>query len=312
MKINLPLLLLCMVILLASASPTASAAPEGPPAGTNWVQTFNDDFNSFDYSKWNTRYVWGPDTTINNELEYYVDIQHDGTSKSGGNNPFVISNGILTISATHAPSGCCNGHPYTSGAMTTSGHFSQTYGYFEMRAKMPSGKGLWPTFWLEPADNSWPPEFDVVEMVGQRPTQLLNTAHTNVTDTHTFDQCWPYYVTPDMSQGFHNYAIEWTPTDLTWYFDGNVSCHFQTKADQNKPSYILLNLAIGSASWWTETPDASTPFPQTFQIDYVRAYTASSSSSSYSGTPYTGTPASVPGTIQVENFDNGGEGVAYH
>jgi len=138
--------------------------------------------------------------------------------------------------------------------------------------KMPSGQGLWPTFWIDSEDNIWPPELDVVEMVGQRPTQLMNTEHDNVNGQDIFRQCWPYYVTPDMTQAFHKYGLLWTPTDLIWYFDGDMACHLPTQASQHKPMYLIVNLAVGNCSWWTNCPTLSTPFPQTLQVDYVRAY----------------------------------------
>src|SRR5690348_17029858 len=125
--------------------------------------TYDDEFNSFDSSPdgshgyQTTFYFGGRSLPSNGEQEFYSD-------SSVGVNPFSVKDGALTISAS--PGGNPDNMPYNSGLITTEGNFSQTYGYFEMRAKLPEGKGLWPAFWLLPSDKSWPPEIDALEAFG--------------------------------------------------------------------------------------------------------------------------------------------------
>src|SRR5271156_3748622 len=102
-----------------------------------WNLTFDDEFDgpSLDAAKWVPHYNYS--AIINHELQAYVP------------DALPISNGILSITARHEP-GEQGGRtqPYRSGAMTTYGKFSQEYGYFEVRCKLPHGKGFWPAFWL--------------------------------------------------------------------------------------------------------------------------------------------------------------------
>lgn len=258
-----------MAILLVAAKPEAPGAlfKADDPAKSGYMMTFHDEFDgqSLDPEKWRTAYHWGAATTINKELAFYIDVQ-DSQRPSTTVDPFTVENGILTIQAAKNAE---RGLPYTSGVITTQKSFSQTYGYFEARMKMPSGEGVWPTFWLVAANKEWPPELDVAEMVGQRPTTLLATEHDAVNGHDVSKHCYP--VVSDMTQDFHNYGLLWTATDLTWYFDDNIVCHLSTQPSQHTPMYIIMNLAVGSGGW-TGTPSPTTPFPQSLQVDYIRVY----------------------------------------
>lgn len=249
--------------------------------------TFADEFNSF--QTWNGNS--GLDTTggpqwagrvsasgtlpYNNELEWYVPA-------SGGSalpNPFSISNGILDLTAQPADAALrasIQGQSYTSGMITTNHEFSQTYGYFEMRAQMPKGQGLWPAFWLLPEDGSWPPELDVMEMLGNQTSTLHTTVHSQTGGqdqlSATHFQTTDAVAVADMSTGFHTYGVDWEPDTITWYFDGREVFKAATPADMHKPMYMVANLAVGGD--WPGSPDASTLFPATMQIDYLRAYAA--------------------------------------
>ncbi len=225
--------------------------------------TFTDEFNSFSASPdgstglWKTTYANGNRTLgSNGELQFYSD-------SSVGVNPFSIQNGVLDITAS--PGSNPLGLPYNSGAITTQSSFSQLYGYFEVRAEMPAGQGLWPAFWLLPADGSWPPELDVFEVLGNDPTTLYFSTHsqTQATQGTTLKVA-------DVSQGFHTYGVMWTPTEVDMYIDGKEVAVMNTPADMNKPMYMLVNLAVGG--YWPGQPNASTPFPANMLIDYVHAY----------------------------------------
>jgi beta-glucanase (GH16 family)/Ca2+-binding RTX toxin-like protein len=239
---------------------------------TGYKLTFDDEFNSFSWyngtsGTWKTKYQFGGRTLSGNgELEYYSD-------SSVGVNPFSIENGALRITA--APSTNLTqseGLPYTSGLITTETSFTQEYGYFEMRAKMPEGQGLWPTFWLLSASKEWPPEIDPVESHGSLPHQI----HWGVISVNTATNDWSQSagdwanVYADITDSYHTYGVMWTPETMTYYFDGQQIAQAATPDDAHRPMYILANLAVGGN--WPGAPFPDTEFPAHLDIDYIRAY----------------------------------------
>lgn len=240
------------------------------PAGYNLV--FSEEFTgySLDTSKWNASYRWGPDWIINGERQYYVDRINN---PDFGHSPFEFDGNHLTITAIKTPDHLkakANWQPYLSGALTTYNKFKMRYGYVEMRAKLPKGRGLWSAFWLlHQNDNDRRPEIDVVEYIGHQPNTVFNTYHYY--DPWTLRSTPSYEVNDtDYSQDFHTYGMRWEPGKITWYVDGQVK---NTHVDGNvswEDMYLLVNLAVGG--WWPGDPDWSTPFPASYKIDYIRAY----------------------------------------
>lgn len=157
------------------------------------------------------------------------------------------------------------------GATINSFPFAQKYGIFAISAKIPIARGIWPAFWLLPADKSWPPEIDVMEVIGREPRTLYTSVHTNIprketayglgTDTHL-----------DLSAGFHEYAVDWGPEKIDWYFDRKLVYSHSTPPDLHKPCYIIANVAVGKAVGWGGAPDASTHFPATMQVAYIKVW----------------------------------------
>lgn len=260
----------------SSSAPAAAAASQnesssGVPDGYRMV--FNDEFrsSSLDRSKWTSRYRWGPSWTINNEQQYYVDALND----SGfGHSPFELDGENLTISATKTPGNLkskANNKNYLSGTLTTHGKFKMRYGYVEMRARLPKGKGLWPAFWLlHNQENGIRPEIDVVEMLGNNTQVVYQTYHHfnngQLRSTPTYE-VWK----TDFSAGFHTYGMQWEPGKITWYVDGEARNSYANGSVAAEDMYLLVNLAVGGN--WPGSPDGNTRFPAKLTIDYIRAYT---------------------------------------
>ena len=173
--------------------------------------------------------------------------------------------------------------PWTSGMVTTGGAFANPpnptfsfrYGYAEMRARLPAGHGFWPAFWLLPASGAWPPEIDIMEEQGAQPHRDYTTVHFS-TPSRKDDSIGGYYDGPNLTQGYHVYAIDWEPGVLTWYLDGTARFTVtarQIEAQGGKfprtPMYVLVNLAIGG---WVSPPNKHTPSPASMTIGYVRVW----------------------------------------
>ena len=252
---------------------------------TKWDRDTGNGFYNYDANQWIGG--WG-----NNELQYYT---------RDADNAF-LQNGSLHIKAIKESH---DGFGYTSARLKTRSKngaalFAQQYGKFEFRAKLPTGKGIWPALWMLPLNDKYGPwassgEIDVMEARGQEPNKVLGTLH--------FGSRWPFnaeassdYAFPKGTSiaDFHVYAVEWEPGAIRWTVDGNL---FATKsfwwssskvdgdkgvkptkqADLNpwpapfdQPFYIVMNVAVGGK--FLGNPDATTTFPAEMLVDYVRVY----------------------------------------
>ena len=256
-------------------------AGTAPAAQAGWKLTFSDEFDGdkVDATKWKRSDLWANQTLAgNNEKQCYVP---EAVSQEGGKL-------ILTARSAKTPQAACKGAnfdlSYTSGMVTTSGcnqwerrtacaalkRFSQAYGYFEMRAKLPKGKGFWPAFWLVPADATWPPEIDIMEFLGHESDTIYTTYHYNdAAGAHQKDG-HAFKAATDFSKDFHTFAVDWKPGLIVWYVDGVEAFRTSGEKVTSKPMYILMNLAVGGN--WPGDPNFFTRFPAAMEIDYVRVY----------------------------------------
>src|SRR5690242_3568002 len=236
---------------------------------TGFKLTFDDEFNSFSSSpdgstgKYQTTfYFGGRSLPSNGEHEFYSD-------SSVGVNPFSLQNGALNITAT--PGGPAAD---TSGLITTEKSFSQTYGYFEMRAELPQGQGMWPAFWLLPPDKSWPPEIDALEAFGAPNANKEggpNRIHVGaITKDYSTGGGGDWVTVPaDIFKGYHTYGVDWKPDTVTFYFDRQQIYQVKTPSDMHKPMCMLANLAVGG-KW----PGPAAGETGVMKIDYIRAYSS--------------------------------------
>ncbi|MEK3881716.1 carbohydrate binding domain-containing protein [Paenibacillus sp. PL2-23] len=272
-----------------TSSPSASPVPTDVPQEADWRIVWRDEFdrsgsnldtNGIDLDKWGyqlgTGSQYGLDGWGNNEQQYY---RQDNIS---------VNNGLLTITAKQES---YEGKPYTSGRLFTEPTFSQAYGKFEARMKLPAGEGLWPAFWMMPQDKEYggwaaSGEIDIMEARGRLLKEVGGTIH--------YGRNWPnnkstgaeyHFEGEEDITGFHVYGLEWEPGELRWYVDGKLyqtinswdswgagePAKYAYPAPFDKPFYMILNLAVGGNYDGGRVPAAS-DMPAEMQVDYVRVY----------------------------------------
>lgn len=251
---------LCPALILAvlmSLLPTLSAKTVDEMKKEGWRLTFSDEFDGaqLDSGKWKPHYNFS--AIVNNEMQAYVP------------GAFTVDHGLLHITARHQAA-VQDGHTqaYTSGVMTTSGKFSQRYGWFEIRCRVPKGQGFWPAFWLLSDSGQWPPEIDIFENLGHENHIMHFTNHWR--DSQGQNQGKSQQTTgADYTANFHTIAVDWQPDRIVWYVDDQEQCRVTDHIPQ-EAMYLIANLAVGGD--WPKAPDATTPFPSSFDIDYIRVY----------------------------------------
>ncbi len=206
---------------------------------------------------------WG-----NNELQYYKSTETNAK----------VDNGVLTITAREENFG---GREYTSARITTQNKFDFKYGKIEARIQLPYGQGIWPAFWMLGANFSsagWPycGEIDIMEMVGGSGKD--NTTHTTIhwDNNGNYASYGESYSLPSgiLADDFHIFSVEWDSQQIKGYIDGiqyyTVDISASGFSEFRENFFIILNVAVGGN--WPGSPDATTEFPQTMKVDYIRVY----------------------------------------
>ncbi len=236
---------------------------------TGYKLTFDEEFNSISISQLGTNTVW-LDIRPGSRMSPNADIGFGDSAfvdQSSGINPFSLQNGALEITAIPAGSDIAGPGHWASGLISSQHSFAQEYGYFEMRAMLPSDVGVWPAFWMLPANGAWPPELDVFEAYGG--PWDIGTVHTATSfyggspGNDNYQQVWSNQ--PSMTTGFHTYGVMWTAQYITFYFDGIETGQLATPPDMHQPMYVLADLAVQALPGVTSDP-------KHFYIDYIRAY----------------------------------------
>ncbi len=230
--------------------------------------------DEFDYtglpddSKWS--YDVGGHGWGNNELQYYTERRSENVR---------VENGVLTIEA-HKEN--FEGSGYTSTRLVSRNKGDWKYGRFEIRAKLPSGRGTWPAVWMLPTDwvyGGWPAsgEIDIMEHVGYDMNRIHGTIHTEAFNHTKGTQVGRSVIASDVASEFHVYTLEWWPDRIDIFLDGEK---YFTVSDNgtgfaawpfDQRFHLLLNIAVGGAWGGAQGIDDSI-FPQRMEVDYVRVY----------------------------------------
>ena len=246
-----------------------------PPRSLVWADEFDGPAGALpDPDNWGFETFGGG--SGNDELQCYT-AAPGNTSTDG--------EGHLVITARRQPGHrCVDGHihDFTSGRITTQGKHTWTHGRFEVRAQVPAGVGTWPAFWALGANRpevGWPAsgEIDVMEHVGQDPTNVFGTIHGATATGEHWSLSTDTDLAAPLSDDFHVYSVDWNGDGMVWSLDGDEYGHLtREQAEQegewvfDRPFYLLLNLAVGGTLGGPVPPSAT--FPQSYVVDYVRVY----------------------------------------
>lgn len=263
----------------AKPSQTTLAAATAAISGKKLV--FGDEFSGtkLNDGNWATCYDWRLPTETgctnggNFEQEWYTNSQ---VQVQSGNLVLTADQDPVDVSVQKQPksfdyqSGMVNSG---AGATNSSVRWVGTYGYFEAKMKFQKGQGIWPAFWLLPANKQWPPEIDAMEFIGSKPNQILQTVHWQVAGAPQKDSA-VISGEKDYSVGWHTYGVDWEPDHIDWYIDGKKTRSYEGPNIPNTPMEIIIDLAVGGLL--PGNVDKTTLFPSELWVDYVHVYQATS------------------------------------
>jgi beta-glucanase (GH16 family) len=268
-----PLLIAASQQLTSNDYPAEGPLRRPPSAVLVWSDEFSG--NKINRAKWVFDTSRNKAGWYNQELQYYAE----------GSRNTRVANGKLVIEARRErlPSlRDWGGQNYTSAKIMTKGLASWTYGFFEVRAKLPCARGTWPAIWMLPDKGSWPEggEIDIMEHVGSNPNVVHATLHTALFTHSKGTQRGATTQVPTSCSAFHTYQLDWRPDSITIGVDGRA--YMRIRNDQpggrgawpfDAPFHMILNLAIGG-SWAGAKGIDDAALPQRMEVDYVRVWQA--------------------------------------
>ncbi|MEA3082040.1 MAG: hypothetical protein QOD54_1708 [Sphingomonadales bacterium] len=268
-----------LALAAQSAFTVTNATFRGPmhrPANAELV--WRDEFNgpALDLRKWHYDTAFNKRGWFNAEKQYY---------SAGRPQNIRIANGRLVISALHetldpASFPDWGGQQYTSARIVSTGP-GWTYGFYEVRAKLPCARGTWPAIWMLPTHmTKWPDdgEIDIMEQVGAEPNLIYSTLHTGLFNHVLKTQRSAQLPVPTSCTAFHRYQLDWRPDSITIGVDGRGILRVLNDQPGGKaawpyfvPFHMILNLAIGG-NWAGAKGIDDAAMPQRMEVDYVRVW----------------------------------------
>ena len=270
-------ILLQLLLLLLAVVPFARPRlQESQERRQQWRLVWADEFDYTglpDEKKWD--YDVGGEGWGNKELQFYTARRKENAR---------VENGHLIIEARKEN---WEGREYTSSRLVSRGKGDWTYGRFEVRAKLPSGRGTWPAIWMLPTGwtyGGWPSsgEIDIMEHVGFDPDVVHTSVHTQSYNHKINTQKTDRIKIPTSRSEFNVYAVEWTPEEIRGFVNDQHFFTFRNERLTNpaadyrqwpfdKPFHLLLNLAVGG-TWGGQDGVDPSIWPQRMEVDYVRVY----------------------------------------
>lgn len=241
----------------------------------NYSLIWEDNFDgkNLDLTKWNRQVE--PAGRFNKEWQRYTDSEKNS----------FIENNQLILKAIHE-SDVYAENEFTSARLNTAGKLDFKYGKVVSKMKLPSGKAIWPAFWMlgsnideNGGDTAWPftGEIDILELWGSESASVVeaNVHYANSLGKHTQMGAEGYHLPKgNFSEEFHEFELEWTPKEMIWRVDG-TNYHTLDITDSkyyafHKEFFLLLNIAVGGEI--AGYPDKTTPLPQSMIVDWIKVY----------------------------------------
>jgi beta-glucanase (GH16 family) len=263
----------------AVSAETAFIEPPAPIAGKGYTLVKNWDFGAnlktleAVFAEFYTRYVYD-----NGALDYLSGNQEWQRYREEGNHQ--LDGDALRLTA-RIEDGLRDGG-ISSGMLRSK--WTGRLGYYECRIKVPLGRGLWPACWLNPQDQRWPPEIDIVEIVDNGRDTTAKSFHNVVGPDRRrhgklvfslLDKWNGYDPGVDYADDFHVFAVEWTETRVRHFVDGKLVAERQfdwrhADGSDGGEAHVLVNLAVGGK--WAGRPQRAADFPAALAVDYVRVW----------------------------------------
>lgn len=260
------------VTAAVATPPPVAATPAVQSVPSGYALVWSDEFNTDglpDPSRWVHETGRNKEGWYNNEKQYYSAPRLENAR---------VRDGVLTITArkeARSDQADWGGQAYSSTRLATLGKHNWTYGFFDIRAKLPCGKGTWPAIWMLGTEGIWPAmgELDIMEWVGSNPNRMFSTVHTTSGsggngkggDRQITDAC----------NTFHNYQMHWTAQAVSFSVDGKVHFTYANPGTGkaawpfDAPQFLILNIAIGGDLGGAVDDSI---FPVVMDVDYVRVY----------------------------------------
>ncbi|MGO4133695.1 glycoside hydrolase family 16 protein [Rhizobium brockwellii] len=254
-----------LVVLAMGALPGQPSVAQEPLNINAYQLTFEENFDSLDVSTWGENGSrWIAHTPWNGD---FGDARF--TDPAPGF-PFTTDQGILKIEARKGADGTWRSGLLSSVNPKGEG-FSQQFGYFEARMKLPPGKGVWPAFWLIGLDRTkYTAEIDVLEYYGRAPYEFSMGFHIwrqSQGGENTTGGNWKTVPEGSLNNEYHTYGVDIQADKTSFYLDRQFIWSFDTPKEFHMRFYPLVNLALGSG--W---PIDETPNPSILLVDYIHVY----------------------------------------